>query len=222
MQREMITAQHLEKKKNSSPNAINRNCKSLKYSWGNRGNGNVNMESHSSFFPIILQNWSERQKRGWTREKQRQTDCPASLVFFWAGSYATRLGVSGRGGWEARDSLARGRKEWREEKRRQGGKKEGGGPWVRTRKAGEWGAEATGEQPWNRCSTSEKSFKLITFSTFYCWCTLNLEHVSLTKRRSVSTTDWTMSADIQQNLRHWLESLPRREKLRSLSWDGSD
>lgn len=71
------------------------------------------------------------------RERKRQTDCPASPVCFWAGSYATRLGVSGRGGWEAGDSLARGRKGGRE--REEWGK---GGGGVLECKLEKWGVQS--------------------------------------------------------------------------------
>lgn len=81
-----------------------------------------------AFFPISLI-WTGREKG---REK-RQIDCPASPVCFWAGSYATRLGVSGRGGWEDGDSLVRGRKQ---------GRREGGSVSVNSRKKECWAETA--------------------------------------------------------------------------------
>ena len=60
---------------------------------GNSGNGNLLM---CVFLPLSHSE-SERVKERGPRE-ERQTDCPASPVCFWAGSYATGLGVSGSGG----------------------------------------------------------------------------------------------------------------------------
>ena len=90
---------------------------------------------------ICTEREREREREGEREKRDRQIVLHLQYVF-WAGSYATRLGVSGRGGgWEDGDSLVERKGKERKGKERKGkerkegrreGKKRGGSPWVQT------------------------------------------------------------------------------------------